>query len=214
MVTVGIRNSRLTALVVLGVLQFGTAQTTHAFDFFGLFGEKPPAVTAQAVAYQLDIQGLKDDAAALTAARDVSILYRLRAEAPASGDDLVRRAEADLPRIIDALWGSGYYAARVSIVVGGQAISLDRPAGAGARAVIDAFRGRALVPVAILVEPGPVYRFGRVQVLDGRSDLPFDPTVLPPRLVPINPATPPGPRRSCRPPLPCPTISATAATPS
>jgi translocation and assembly module TamA len=190
MVTVGIRNSRLTAFVVLGVLQFGTAQTTHAFDFFGLFGEKPPAVTAQAVAYQLDIQGLKDDGAALTAVRDVSILYRLRAEAPANGDDLVRRAEADLPRIIDALWGSGYYAARVSIVVGGQAISLDRPAGAGARAVIDAFRGRALVPVAILVEPGPLYRFGRVQVLDGRSDLPFDATVLPPHLLSLKPGDP------------------------
>ncbi len=57
MVTVGTSNSRLTAFVILGVLQFGTAQVTHAFDFFGLFGEKPPAVTAQAVAYQLDIQG-------------------------------------------------------------------------------------------------------------------------------------------------------------
>jgi translocation and assembly module TamA len=190
MVADGTFKSRRYACLLAGVLHVSTPQTSHAFDFFGLFGERPPAVSAQAVAYQLDIQGLGSDATALTAVRDVSILHRLRAEAPQNGDELVRRAEADLPRIVDALWGSGYYAAKVSIVVGGQAISLDRPAGAGARATIDSFRGRALVPVAVIVEPGPLYRFGRVQVLDQRSELPFDPAVLPPRLVTIKPGDP------------------------
>jgi len=183
-------NSRRYACLLAGVLHVSTPQTSHAFDFFGLFGERPPAVSTQAVAYQLDIQGLGSDATALTAVRDVSILHRLRAEAPQNGDELVRRAEADLPRIVDALWGSGYYAAKVSIVVGGQAITLDRPAGVGARATIDSFRGRALVPVAVIVETGPLYRFGRVQVLDQRSELPFDPAVLPPRLVSIKPGDP------------------------
>jgi len=187
MVADGKINSRRYACLLAGVLYVGTPHASHAFDFFGLFGERPPAVSAQAVAYQLDIQGLGADATALTAVRDVSILYRLRAEAPQNGDELVRRAEADLPRIVDALWGSGYYAAKVSIVVGGQAISLDRPAGAGARATIDSLRGRALVPVAVIVETGPLYRFGRVQVLDQRSELPFDPAVLPQRLVAIKP---------------------------
>ncbi len=46
------------------------------------------------------------------------------------------------------------------------------------------------MPVAILIDPGPLYRFGRVQVLDGRSDLPFDPAVLPPRLLPIKTGDP------------------------
>nr|WP_273511610.1 BamA/TamA family outer membrane protein [Phreatobacter oligotrophus] len=186
----GTVNSRRYACLLAGVLHVSTPQTSHAFDFFGLFGERPPAVSTQAVAYQLDIQGLGSDATALTAVRDVSILHRLRAEAPQNGDELVRRAEADLPRIVDALWGSGYYAAKVSIVVGGQAITLDRPAGVGARATIDSFRGRALVPVAVIVETGPLYRFGRVQVLDQRSELPFDPAVLPPRLVSIKPGDP------------------------
>ncbi len=127
MVADGTFKSRRYACLLAGVLHVSTPQTSHAFDFFGLFGERPPAVSAQAVAYQLDIQGLGSDATALTAVRDVSILHRLRAEAPQNGDELVRRAEADLPRIVDALWGSGYYAAKVSIVVGGQAISLDRP---------------------------------------------------------------------------------------
>ncbi|MBX9990668.1 autotransporter assembly complex protein TamA [Phreatobacter oligotrophus] len=190
MVADGTVNSRRYACLLAGVLHVSTPQTSHAFDFFGLFGERPPAVSTQAVAYQLDIQGLGSDATALTAVRDVSILHRLRAEAPQNGDELVRRAEADLPRIVDALWGSGYYAAKVSIVVGGQAITLDRPAGVGARATIDSFRGRALVPVAVIVETGPLYRFGRVQVLDQRSELPFDPAVLPPRLVSIKPGDP------------------------
>ena len=190
MVADGTVNSRRYACLLAGVLHVSTPQTSHAFDFFVLFGERPPAVSTQAVAYQLDIQGLGSDATALTAVRDVSILHRLRAEAPQNGDELVRRAEADLPRIVDALWGSGYYAAKVSIVVGGQAITLDRPAGVGARATIDSFRGRALVPVAVIVETGPLYRFGRVQVLDQRSELPFDPAVLPPRLVSIKPGDP------------------------
>ena len=190
MVADGTVNSRRYACLLAGVLHVSTPQTSHAFDFFGLFGERPPAVSTQAVAYQLDIQGLGSDATALTAVRDVSILHRLRAEAPQNSDELVRRAEADLPRIVDALWGSGYYAAKVSIVVGGQAITLDRPAGVGARATIDSFRGRALVPVAVIVETGPLYRFGRVQVLDQRSELPFDPAVLPPRLVSIKPGDP------------------------
>ncbi len=44
--------------------------------------------------------------------------------------------------------------------------------------------------MAVIVEPGPLYRFGRVQVLDQRSELPFDPAVLPPRLVTIKPGDP------------------------
>jgi len=190
MVTDGKTSSRIGIGLVVGALHIAAPQPAHAFDPFGWFGEKPPAVSASAVAYRLDIQGLASDETALSAARDVSILHRLRNEPPQNGDELVRRAEADLPRIVDALWGSGYYAAQVSIVVGGQVISLDRPASGSVRATIDSLRGRALVQVAVMVEPGPLYRFNRVTVLDQRSDLPFDPLVLPPRLVPLKPGDP------------------------
>jgi len=190
MVADGKTLSRISVCLTVGVLQFGAPLPAHAFNPFGLFGESPPAVTANAVAYQLDIQGLGSDAAALAAVRDISILHRLRNEPPQNGDELMRRAEADLPRIVDALWGSGYYAARASIVVGGQVIALDRPASGSVRATIDSLRGRALVPVAIVVEPGPLYRFSRVTVLDQRSELPFEPAVLPPRLVTLKPGDP------------------------
>lgn len=190
MVTDGMIRSRLGIGFVVGVLQLGAAHPAQAFDPFGWFGEKPPAVTATAVAYQLAIEGLASDEAALTAVRDVSVLYRLRNEPPQDGDELVRRAEADLPRIVDALWGSGHYAAEVSVVVGGQAMRLDRPASSAMRAAINSLRGRALVRVAVVVVPGPLYRFGNVTVLDQRTGQPFDPALLPPRVVTVKQGDP------------------------
>lgn len=190
MVTDGKIRSRLGIGFVVGVVQLGAAHPAQAFDPFGLFGEAPPAVTATAVAYRLAIEGLASDDAALTAVRDVSVLHRLRNEAPQDGDELVRRAEADLPRIVDALWGSGYYAAEVSIVVGGQALRLDRPAPASVRAAINGLRGRALVPVSVVVVPGPLYRFGSVAVVDQRTGRPFEASVLPSRVITVKPGDP------------------------
>lgn len=190
MVADGARSSYIGFGLLVGSLLAAGSPPAHAFNPFGLFGEDKPAVSATAVAYELKVEGLGGDAALLTAIRDVSILHRLRLEAPQNGDELVRRAEADLPRIVDALWGAGHYAAKVSIIVGGQVITLDRPATGPVRATIDSLRGRALVPVAIMVEQGPLYRFGRVAVLDQRSDLPFDPAVLPPRVVTLSPGDP------------------------
>ncbi|WP_252511341.1 autotransporter assembly complex protein TamA [Phreatobacter aquaticus] len=168
----------------------GTAPEALAQNFFGLFGSDKPSVSAQTVAYQLDITGLGGDDQALGAIRDVSTLYRLRLEPPQSGDELVRRAEADLPRIVDALWGSGYYAARASITIGGQSVMLERTLSASARAALDQLRGRALVPVAIVVEPGPLYRFGSVQVLEEHGQAPFSGDILPQRVVPVKAGEP------------------------
>ena len=145
-----------------------SAGEARAFDFFGLFGEKPPPISANSLSYELSIKGL-DDKTAATAINDVSILYRLRTEPPANGDELVRRAESDIPRIIDALWGAGYYAAKASIVIAGQTISLERPNSAAARAAADRLRGRSIAPVEIVVDPGPLYQFSDVIVI-GRAN--------------------------------------------
>jgi translocation and assembly module TamA len=190
MVADGTKRSRIGMGCLIGAALVVQPPAARAFNPFGLFGEDKPAVSANAVAYDLQIQGLDGKSDVLTAVRDVSILYRLRQEPPQTGDELVRRAEADIPRIVDALWGSGHYAARVSIVVGGQVIALDRPVSGSVRATVDSLRGRALVPVAVMIEPGPLYRFDRVAVLDQRSDLPFDPAELPPRVVTIAPGDP------------------------
>lgn len=190
MIADGKTGSRI-AVWCLGLLMsVASAPDARAFDPFGLFGERTPAVSATAVSYRLAIEGLSTDPAVLAAVRDVSVLHRLRNEPPQDGDELVRRAEADLPRIIDALWGSGYYAAEVAIVVAGQIIRLDRPVPASARAAINSLRGRALVAVTVAVQPGPLYRFGRVAVLDRHTDQPFDPAILPARVVALAPGDP------------------------
>lgn len=162
----------------------------HAQSFFGLFGTERPTVSPQTLAYQFEVRGLSGDSEAEGAVRDVSTLYRLRLEPPQNGDELIRRAEADLPKIIDALWGSGYYAARASIVIGGQTLTLDRTVPAAARNALDRFRGQALVEAAIVVEPGPLYRFGVVQVQEEHGQAAFSAEVLPPRLVTIKPGDP------------------------
>lgn len=190
MVTAGRKRLGVGVGIVVSVLKFGAVTPAHAFDPFGWFSEKPPAVSAEVLSYQFEIKGLSSDSEAEQAVKDVSVLYRLRNEPPQDGDELMRRAEADLPRIIDTLWGSGYYAARVIIRAGETVLTIDRPSANGSHATLDGFRGRALVPVSIEVVPGPIYRFSRVEVLDARSKQPFTPAVLPPRVVTLKPGEP------------------------
>jgi translocation and assembly module TamA len=172
------------ALCGLLALQGVFAPAASAFDPFGWFREKQPEVTQSALPYELAIRGLEDDRVAADAVRDVSLMHRLRREPPVDGDELARRAEADVPRIVDALWGSGYYAARAEIRIAGAQVKLEGGT-AGARAAGERFRGRALVPVEVVIEPGPLYRFRAVGVVDKRSAQPFATGVLPRRpLVP------------------------------
>lgn len=159
----------------------------RAFDPFGWFSEKPPAVTASTLPYEVKILGLDADKSAASSVNDVSILYRLRNEPPQSGDELVRRAESDLPRVVDALWGAGYYAASASIRVAGQTLTLQGGAQAGARAAADRLKGRQLVSVEIVIDPGPQYTFSRVEVIDVATDRGFDVSILPDRMIALKP---------------------------
>jgi translocation and assembly module TamA len=145
------------------------AQPARALDLsfldpFGWFTERPPAVTPTTLPYAITITGLDGQRDARGAVEDVSLLYRLRGEPPASADELVRRAEADLPRVTDALWASGFYAARVSIDIAGATLSLGQNGLGPATAAAARLRGQALVPVVLRVEPGPVYSFRSVEV--------------------------------------------------
>ena len=182
--------SRTYLCVVSAILGVAGHDSAYAQSFFGLFGSDQPQVVANALAYQVTVKGLDSDKDAAAAINDVSILYRLRNEAPADSDELLRRAESDLPRITDAMWGAGYYAARVTIVVAGQPLAAGRQGAPAPRPGLDRFKGRALVPVDIVVDPGPLYKFGRVQVIDERSGAPFAPSVLPPRIVTLKAGDP------------------------
>jgi translocation and assembly module TamA len=166
-----------------------------AFDLlnpFGLFGsEGAPPVGADAIAYQLTFEGLAGDKDLLRALQDVSILYRLRQEPPPDGDGVVRRAEGDLPRLTEALWGAGYYDGQVSILIdevrlapNGSAL----PAVASRRA--ERYRGRAPVPVRILVVRGALFTLQSVVAVGAHTRAPFDPVELPSRVLRFGPDEP------------------------
>ncbi|MFE1602356.1 autotransporter assembly complex protein TamA [Methylobacterium sp. ID0610] len=154
------------------------APEARAFDVFGLFGseEAPPAPRPDAVAYAVRIQGAEDDDL-LSALQDASTLYRLRTEPPPDGEGLLRRAEADATRLVDALWGFGYYSGTVAFRIEDVVLGGDAAARAAVRAA-EATRNRRLAAVRISVEQGPLYHLRTITVRDV-SGLPLD---LPARL--------------------------------
>ncbi|HZD92584.1 MAG TPA: BamA/TamA family outer membrane protein [Pseudolabrys sp.] len=171
-------------------------QGAQAVDFFGLLGDEPPAVSQHALPYSLkfDISGgptgLTGSSKLLEPLQEASSLYRLRQNAPISGLSLVQRAASDLGPMLDALWGAGYYNARIEIEVAGHFLKLDQPPPAGAAAAAEAYRGRKPVPIQVAVKPGPLFRLRRIHITDARTGNPFPPAVLPPRAVKLAPGDP------------------------
>ncbi|MGE3245967.1 MAG: autotransporter assembly complex family protein [Beijerinckiaceae bacterium] len=174
-------NRTLAFVVFAAAMTVACPLPAAAFDFFGLFGssDKPPPVTPKALPYKLDIGDKQSDDGLVQALKDTSLLYKLRKESPADGEELLRRAEADLPRLIDTMWGYGHYAAKVRIDIDGVPVVYGtQPPERAARAA-ERFRGRGHVPVQIVLTPGPVYRFGNVEIVDAASKRPLPPAVLP-----------------------------------
>lgn len=177
----------LAAVLASACLLVGPAA---AFDIFGLFGaDAPPEPSAASLPYDLSfrIQGDPEVGGVLEQA---SMLHRLRREPPPDGQALASRAEADFAPLIDALWGAGYYNARIVIVVAGQPLELGRNRETAAARAAEAYRARARVPVQVVVETGPLFRLRTVQVLDAATRLPFPPETLPPRVVRLRPGDP------------------------
>lgn len=173
-------------MILAGFLSVGAPfPPALAFDFFGLFrgGDEAPPPNADTLPYSLEIHVAGDDRKLVQILEDASTLQSLRGDPPPDADGLVRRAEADLPRLTDALWGAGFYDARVVIAVAGVPLSLQASRPAAAIRAIEAHRARALVPVHIAVEPGPQFVLRNVTVLDVRTGRPFLPDDLPPRVI-------------------------------
>jgi translocation and assembly module TamA len=143
--------------------------------FFGLFGgsDQPPAPRPDAVSYAVEF--VTPDAALKDALQSASNLYRLRQQPPESGEGLARRASADLPRLVDALWAEGYYDASVRAVIDDQIIEMgDAGLDSAARAA-NADRGSRVVQIRLEVRPGTLYRIGAIRVVDVRTGAPVDP---------------------------------------
>jgi translocation and assembly module TamA len=148
-------------------------QPARANWFFGLFGgsEEAPAPKPGAAVYRVEIvtpvSSLKD---VLQAS---SNLYRLRHQPPDSGEGLARRAEADLPRLMDALWAQGYYDAAVRASLNGRAIAMDGTGLDAAAVAADADIGRRVTDARLDVSPGPLYHVGVIRIIDAKTGTPL-----------------------------------------
>ena len=166
----------------IGAALLGPGQAL-AFDFFGLFGDKPPAVSRTALPYLLEFQTGESSKDLKEPLEQASTLYRTRQDPPPDGETLVRRAEGDLAPLIDTLWGAGYYDAALRIEVAGQPLRLGRTTPPSAARAAESFRAREAVPIKVIVEPGPLFTMRNVSVIDARTRRPFSDEQLPPRIV-------------------------------
>ncbi len=146
----------------------------QAFDFFGLFGERPPAVRPDALPYVVTFEtdGKNSIESVL---KDASSLYRLRDDAPADAGTLVRRAIGDLSPLTDALWGDGYHDGAIEIVVAGQVLRFGAAGQEAAQRAAETYRNRAPVPVVIRAIPGERFRLRDVNIIAGAGLRPGGP---------------------------------------
>jgi translocation and assembly module TamA len=155
---------------------FDLAETLDVFNWFGT----RPVPRADTVPYAVTIVA---DADIDDPVREASLLQQSRDDPPRDGEELARRVEADLPRIVDAVWARGYYAAEVSIEVDGVPVRIGAVDPARLAAVAGRFRNVAVVPIVIRIVAGPLYRLRAPAVIDRQSALPFAPEILPERVV-------------------------------
>ncbi|GGA38375.1 autotransporter assembly complex protein TamA [Pelagibacterium lentulum] len=154
--------------LLAGVALCLLATPVAGFELFGIqfFGgsaqEDAEAIIADPRTYNLSFETAADEQLD-TALRSASNLWGDR-EAPASGvPGLLAKARGDYGRLIAALYNQGYYGGSVSIRVEGREAStlapdtnLPEPAN-----------------IAVMVNPGPQFRFG---ALDVANRAPADPT--------------------------------------
>ena len=166
------------------VIVFSDWTAAQAFDFFGLFGpdDTPPPISRASIPYTLTAEVAGAQSALKDAVKDASSLYRLRKDAPPDGEALARRAQSDFAPVIDALWGAGYYNAAVTIAIDGATLPIGSSDIAAFARAAEAYRNRAPAPVAIKVDPGPLFKLHTVRVVDALG-VEFPEAELPQRIV-------------------------------
>jgi translocation and assembly module TamA len=186
---------RVAALIAVFLAAPVCAGHARADWFFGLFGssEPEPAPRPDAVSYKVEIE--VDNKAMESILQDASNLYRLRQDPPETGEGLARRASADLPRLVDALWAEGYYDAAARALVDGQPIAMGDAGlgGAGLEAAANAAErdiNRRVVQVRLLVETGVQYHIGAIRVVNSQTGEPLDADVVRPHVLRLRPGDP------------------------
>ena len=156
-----LRNARLLAPAA-GVLLLVSAALAPAFAF-EIFGRKffeanddeEVAVVPDAQPYTLDLTVEGGDEDLTEAIRKASALVREENRPPPPGTaGLLARARGDYGRIVAALYANGRYGGTIDIRVQGQPVDSIRPD----------VELPDPVPVSVRVEPGPVFRFGKIRI--------------------------------------------------
>jgi translocation and assembly module TamA len=182
---------RLVIALAACVVAFCDRDRAQAFDFFGLWSsvDSAPPVSPAAISYSVAIDVAGDDSGIRNAVTDASSLYKLRKDAPPDGEALARRAESDFKPVIDALWGAGYYNATVTISLDAASLTIASSDVAAFTRAAESYRNRAVAPVAIKVDPGPLFRLRSIRVVNA-AGIEFSQDELPPRIVGLKPGDP------------------------
>jgi translocation and assembly module TamA len=184
--------SHLRRALLVGFLMGASTlpQPARADWFFGLFGssDEPPAPRPDAVSYSVEI--VTPEASLKDSLQGASNLWRLRQQPPESGEGVARRAAADLPRLVDALWAEGYYDASARAVVNGQTIEMGGAGLDAAARAADAARGKSVVAIRLEVRPGAQYKIGAIRIVDAHTGQPFDPELTRPRVLKLQTGDP------------------------
>ncbi len=143
----------------------------------------PPA--PDATPYKVEITVKDADRSLREAVEEASSLESLSHRPPSGAAGLVRRALSDRNNITTALYSQGHYAGLIRIRIAGVA-----PEAANIFETVEAARKNGPVPVSVEVEPGPLFTFGTVKLLDARTRRPLAdaPTLRRLRLEPGEPA--------------------------
>ena len=105
---------------------------------------------------ELVFRGGEDAADAERAVRGASNLLRRSGDPAPGASGLIARARGDYRRLLAALYEQGYYGPTISILIGGQEATALPP---------DANLPDG-VAVAVIVDPGPPFTFGRTEIVD------------------------------------------------
>jgi translocation and assembly module TamA len=181
------------SLVFIGILVpwpiLGSARAA-AFDFFGLFGsETPPAPSATTLPYEVTFV-IDGDESVKPALQESSNFYKLRQDPPPDAQSLVQRLMADFAPLVDALWGEGYYNARLRAAIGGTEVPLEPGEANGAVRLAEAYRNRAVVPVSIIVETGPLFTLRNIAIVDLSTGRPLSTEEIPLGILRLYPGDP------------------------
>ncbi|MDQ0513364.1 autotransporter assembly complex protein TamA [Ancylobacter amanitiformis] len=138
-----------------------------------------------ATPYTVEIVVKGGDRDLRNAVEAASDLETLKNRPPSGAAGLVRRALADQGTIISTLYASGFYAGIVRLRIAGNA-----PDAPNIFEIVDAARARGPVPVRVEIDPGPLFHFGKIAILDAATRRPLTdtPTLARLRLMPGEPA--------------------------